>query len=167
MGKIMSFSEQFDEAEEKKLKEFESQIITRSLLYYLADGQHPQYSNSSGPGNFGHGQNNKLLMGEDPRLPEMPEKPTFMDFLKHRFTIGGQQHLLQSARLARINGLPEKLVFACLMHDIAICGFIRSDHGYWGAQMIEPYVDEEVSWAVKMHQCLRFFPAPLNLDLGW
>ena len=162
MGKIMSFSEQFDEAEEKKLKEFESQIITRSLLYYLADGQHPQYSNSSGPGNFGHGQNNKLLMGEDPRLPEMPEKPTFMDFLKHRFTIGGQQHLLQSARLARINGLPEKLVFACLMHDIAICGFIRSDHGYWGAQMIEPYVDEEVSWAVKMHQCLRFFPDPLN-----
>ena len=98
MGKIMSFSEQFDEAEEKKLKDFESQIITRSLLYYLADGQHPQYSNSSGPGNFGHGQNNKLLMGEDPRLPEMPEKPTFMDFLKHRFTIGGQQHLLQSAR---------------------------------------------------------------------
>ena len=36
--------------------------------------------------------------------------------------------------------------------------FIRCDHGYWGAQMIEPYVDEEVSWAVRMHQALRFFP---------
>ena len=24
--------------------------------------------------------------------------------------------------------------------------------------MIEPYVDEEVSWAVKTHQALRFFP---------
>ena len=44
------------------------------------------------------------------------------------------------------------------MHDIAICGFIRSDHGYWGAQMIAPYVDEEVSWAIRMHQSLRFFP---------
>ena len=36
--------------------------------------------------------------------------------------------------------------------------FIRCDHGYWGAQMIEPYVDEEVSWAVRTHQALRFFP---------
>jgi hypothetical protein len=36
--------------------------------------------------------------------------------------------------------------------------FIRCDHGYWGAQMIEPYVDEEVSWAVRAHQALRFFP---------
>ena len=24
--------------------------------------------------------------------------------------------------------------------------------------MIEPYVDEEVSWAVRMHQALRFYP---------
>ena len=158
----MSLSEQLDKAEEKKLRDFGSQIVTKSLLYYLADGQQPQYSNSSGPGNFGHGKKNKLLMGEDPRLPEMPKSPTFMDFLRHRFTIGGQQHLLQSARLAKINGLPEKMVFACLMHDIAICGFIRSDHGYWGAQMLEPYVDEEVSWAIKMHQCVRFFPDPSN-----
>jgi len=26
--------------------------------------------------------------------------------------------------------------------------------------MIEPYVDEEVSWAVRSHQALRFFPDP-------
>ena len=26
--------------------------------------------------------------------------------------------------------------------------------------MIEPYVDEEVSWAVRYHQALRFFPDP-------
>ena len=24
--------------------------------------------------------------------------------------------------------------------------------------MLDPYVDEEVSWSIKMHQCLRFFP---------
>ena len=52
----------------------------------------------------------------------------------------------------------EEMVMACLLHDIAVTGFIRSDHGYWGAQLIEPYVDEEVSWAIRMHQCLRFFP---------
>ena len=51
-------------------------------------------------------------------------------------------------------------MLACLLHDIGVASFIRCDHGYWGAQMIEPYVDEEVSWAVRMHQALRFFPDP-------
>ena len=37
-------------------------------------------------------------------------------------------------------------------------GFIRADHGYWGAQLVEPYVDEEVAWAIRVHQALRFFP---------
>jgi hypothetical protein len=27
-----------------------------------------------------------------------------------------------------------------------------------GAQLVEPYVDEEISWAIKAHQALRFFP---------
>ena len=49
-------------------------------------------------------------------------------------------------------------MLACLLHDIGVASFIRADHGYWGAQLIEPYVDEEVSWAIKVHQALRFFP---------
>ena len=32
-------------------------------------------------------------------------------------------------------------MLACLLHDIGVAGFIRCDHGYWGAQLIEPYVD--------------------------
>src|SRR5918995_14809 len=36
-------------------------------------------------------------------------------------------------------------------------GFIRSDHGYWGEQLVKPYVDEEVSWAIRAHQVLRFY----------
>ena len=51
----MTLSEKLDEYEEQKLKEFESKIVTKSLLYYLAEGEHPVYSNSSGPGNFVHG----------------------------------------------------------------------------------------------------------------
>ena len=95
-------------------------------------------------------------MGHDPRLPRMPEKPTLFDFFKYRF--GPANHLLQSARLAQKNGVSEKIVLACLLHDIAITGFIRGDHGYWAAQLVEPYVDEEVSWAIRYHQVLRFYP---------
>jgi hypothetical protein len=96
------------------------------------------------------------MMGHDPRLPKMPDRPTLFDFFRYRF--GPSMHLLQSARLATKNGVSEKIVLACLLHDIAIAGFIRSDHGYWSAQLLEPYVDEEVAWAIRYHQALRFFP---------
>src|SRR2546421_9154438 len=95
------------------------------------------------------------LMAADPRLPRMPEKPTIHDFFKYRFAPAN--HMLQSARLAQKNGASEKVVLACLLHDIAIAGFIRSDHGYWAAQLLEPYVDPEVCWAIRYHQALRFF----------
>ena len=67
---------------------------------------------------------------------------------------------MQSARLAHKAGAPEKIVLACLLHDIAIAGFIRGDHGYWAAQLVEPYVDVEVSWAIRHHQALRLFADP-------
>src|ERR1700761_5124584 len=54
--------------------------------------------------------------------------------------------------------MPEKMVLACLLHDIAVVGFIRGDHGYWGAQLVEPYLDEESVWAIRAHQVLRFYP---------
>lgn len=46
---------------------------------------------------------------------------------------------------------------ACLLHDISIGALLRTDHGYWSAQLIAPYVSEEVAWAVKYHQALRYF----------
>ena len=97
-------------------------------------------------------------MGDDPRLPKMPDKPTMLDFFELRFRQGGIQHLLQSANLAKKNGHPEKIITACLLHDIGVVGFIQADHGYWGAQLVEPYVDEEISWAIRTHQALRFYP---------
>jgi hypothetical protein len=87
-----------------------------------------------------------FLMGTDPRLPKMPDRPTLVDFFKLRFAPA--DHLLQSARLALNNGLDETVVMACLVHDISVYSLIRTDHGYWCAQMIKPYVDEEVSWAI-------------------
>jgi hypothetical protein len=97
-----------------------------------------------------------ILMGDDPRLAAMPAKPTLLDFFRNRFD--PIDHLLQSARLAKLAGHSEKIVLACLLHDIAVVGFIRGDHGYWGYNLIAPYVDEEIAWAVKVHQALRFFP---------
>src|SRR5262249_30322329 len=128
-------------------------IATKRVLFNLGDGK---VEMESGPALQKKYPGKYMLMGADPRLPQMPDKPTLVDFFKHRFATTA--HLLQSARHALKNGESEKVVLACLLHDIGVAGFIRADHGYWGAQMIEPYVDEEVSWAVRMHQALRFFP---------
>lgn len=101
-----------------------------------------------------------FMMGDNPALPRMPEKPRLLDFFRHRFNDITIRHLLTSAERAMSDGLDEKLVLAVLLHDISNGCLIRSDHGYWGAQMIAPYVDEEIAWAVKYHQCLRYFADP-------
>ena len=103
-----------------------------------------------------------MMSGDNPALPKMPEKPTLLDFFRHRFDGFTVNHLLQSARRARQNGCDEKIVMACLLHDISVAGLIRVDHGYWAAQMIGPYVDPQIAWGVEKHQALRFFADPEN-----
>ena len=51
----------------------------------------------------------------------------------------------------------EKENNASQQHDNTNGSQNRADHGYWGAQMIAPYVSEEVAWAVQKHQALRYF----------
>src|SRR5260370_36600554 len=70
-----------------------------------------------------------MLMRDDPRLPQIPAKPTLLDFFHLRFRQGGVQHLLQSANLAKKNGLSEKLITACLLHAIGVVAFIQGDTG--------------------------------------
>jgi HD domain len=103
------------------------------------------------------GPDTVFMMGDNPLLPKMPDKPQLLDFFRLRFTQFSRNHLLQSAKLALQAGLDEKVVLACLLHDIANGGLIRADHGYWGAQLVEPYVSEEISWSIRQHQALRFF----------
>ena len=149
-AQAMTLSERADELEEHMMHELEH-IVIKSALFNLADGEVTDDTASTlarNPGKY-------LLMKEDPRLPKMPAKPTLIDYFKCRFA--STSHLLQSAAHAKTAGQSEKVIMACLLHDIAVASFIRCDHGYWGAQMIEPYVDEEVSWAVRAHQALRFF----------
>lgn len=98
-----------------------------------------------------------FMMGQNPDLPVMPERPKLLDFFHYRFNDIAYMHLIQSAKLALDDGQDEKVVVACLLHDIANGALLRSDHGYWGAQMIAPYVSEEIAWAVRYHQALRYF----------
>jgi hypothetical protein len=141
------------EAHEKRMSRELDRMVIKSVIYQSGDIDPTIVRKPPSPeerrGRF-------FLMEEDPRLQKMPAKPTLIDFFKCRF--GPSAHLLQSARLAIKNGLDEKTVLACLLHDIAVFGLIRADHGYWGAQLVEPYVDEEISWAIRAHQALRFYP---------
>ncbi len=101
-----------------------------------------------------------FMMGDNPALPPMPERPTLADFFRLRLEPFTARHMLHSARRARDLGLDETVVLACLLHDISVGGLLRSHHGHWGAQLVEPYVSEEAAWAIRQHEILRFFPDP-------
>jgi hypothetical protein len=127
-----TLTERADALEEKMSRELDYLVI-KSRLYSMADGDLSPAPNAGAL--MAKNPNARVLMGDDPRLPPMPGKPTLIDFFKYRF--GPAAHLLQSARHAVNAGLPDKMVLACLLHDISTIGFIRGDHGYWGA-MIRP-----------------------------
>jgi len=92
----------------------------------------------------------------NPELDPLPEKPTLVDFFKHRFG-GFGLHGLRSAQHALDSGQDEIHVMAALLHDTVQC-IVRADHGYWGADFVAPYVDERIAWGIRYHQALRFFP---------
>ena len=89
------------------------------------------------------------------KLEPMPPKPTLLDFFKLRFAPAN--NVLQSATRALKTGMTEETVLACLLHDVVL-NMIKPDHGWWGAQLIEPYVSEKISWGIRHHQALRFYP---------
>jgi hypothetical protein len=98
--------------------------------------------------------------GNVKRLAPLPERPTLMDFFKLRF-MATSNHVLQSANRAMKNGMSEEIVLACLLHDV-VQELIKVDHGWWGAQLFEPYVPEQTAFAIRYHQALRFYADPAN-----
>jgi hypothetical protein len=99
-------------------------------------------------------------------LPSLSRKPTLAEILTRRLhvpkfglPIGAARHGVQCAMLAMRAGVDEETILACLLHDIGL-GVARPDHGWWGAQLVEPYVSERVSWAIRYHQALRFYADP-------
>ena len=99
----------------------------------------------------------------EPTTP-MPARPTLADIFNLRLNtpkfglpIAAAPHCIQSAQNAVKAGMDEETVLACLLHDIGLA-VVRPDHGWWGAQLVEPYVPEKVSWGIRYHQALRYFP---------
>jgi hypothetical protein len=91
------------------------------------------------------------------RLQPMPPKPTLKDFFELRFAPAN--HVLQSATRALKTGMSEEVILACLLHD-CVLSLIKPDHGWWGAQLFEPYIPEKSAFAIRYHQTLRFYPDP-------
>lgn len=132
--------------EHSMMVELDRKVVKSALFWYGEEKPEQPV-----PGDGVH-----FMQGPDPRLPVMPEKPTLTDFFARRFT--GINHVLQSAALAQKAGHDEETILACLLHDISIAGYLRIDHGYYGAQLVAPYVSERVSWGIRYHQALRFYP---------
>ena len=93
--------------------------------------------------------------GNVKRLAPMPAKPTLIDYFSLRFTQTAN-HCLQSANHAMKNGMSEEVILGCLLHD-TVQELIKVDHGWWSAQMYEPYVSPKVTFAIRYHQALRFY----------
>ena len=60
-----------------------------------------------------------VMMGDNPELPKMPERPTLADFFRLRIFRKDVQHMLQSARIARENGMDEKVIMAALVQALS------------------------------------------------
>src|SRR5690606_6644759 len=99
---------------------------------------------------------NSQAGGKLPLLPPMPAKPTLVDFFALRFD-RTRNHCFQAATLAMQHGADEPTILACRLHD-TLQELMRSDHGYWGAQLYEHHVPERTAFAIKYHQALRFYP---------
>jgi len=95
------------------------------------------------------------VRGNVRRLEPLPPNPTLLDFFKYRFAPAN--HVLQSATRALKTGMTEEIILACLLHDV-VQNMIKPDHGWWGAQLFEPYVSPKTTFAIRYHQTLRFYP---------
>ena len=98
---------------------------------------------------------NREVNGKVSLLPKMPAQPTLVDFFALRFDIE-REHCLQSANVALQRGADEEVILACLLHD-TVQELIRTEHGWWGAQLYAPYVSERIAFAIRYHQALRFY----------
>src|SRR5260370_13191412 len=108
MNDAMTLSQRADALEEKMSRELDY-VVIKSRLYSMAEGDMSPAPNAGAL--MTKNPNARVLMGDDPRLPPLPEKPTLIDFFKYRF--GPAAHLLQSATHAFNADFPEKMLLSC------------------------------------------------------
>jgi hypothetical protein len=153
MNDTPTMSQRADALEEQMSRELDY-IVVKSRLYSMAEGDMGPAVNANAI--MAKNPNARVLMGDDPRLPAMPEKPTLMDFFKYRF--GPAAHLLQSAKHAMNAGLSDKMVLASLLHDISTIGFIRGDHGYWALNSSSLMSMRKLHGPFALIRCCGFIP---------
>jgi hypothetical protein len=140
--------------------EAKADALEEFMLQQLVDGRVPRVSDieariETRPYRRGVGNLFFSAGGNVKRLPPMPARPTLADFFRLRFAVTSN-HVLQSAYLAVKNNVPEEIVLACLLHDVSQ-ELIKVDHGWWSAQLFEPYVPDQTTFAIRYHQALRFY----------
>ena len=113
--------------------------------------------------NYRRGTGNVFVntRGNVKKLAPMPKNPTLQDFFRLRFAPAN--HVLQSATRALKTGMSEEIILACLLHDCAQA-LMKADHGWWGAQLFEPYIPEKSTFGIRYHQALRFYA---DADAGY
>ena len=104
MNDTMTLHQQRADALEQQMSDELDYIVIKSRLYSLAEADMSPAPNAGAL--MAKNPKARVLMGDDPRLPAMPEKPTLVDFFRYRF--GPATHVLQSARHAVNAGLPER-----------------------------------------------------------
>src|SRR5258708_11984392 len=107
----MSTLERAEAAERAMIEELDRNVM-KSVIY--TSGQRdPRLPVPRPPDNGKY-----YMMGHDPRLPRMPDRPTLFDFFTYRF--GPIHHVMHSARLAQKSGVREQIVLPVLLHDLPV-----------------------------------------------
>ena len=73
----MTLSERADELEEQMMNDLNERIATKSVLFNMGDGK---VEIEAGAALLAKNPGKYFLLGADPRLPKMPDKPTLLDF---------------------------------------------------------------------------------------
>ncbi len=156
-----------DEAQADALEEFMSARLNEAVAAQTAPAatQFPTAAEleaqiDTRPTRRGVGNLFVARTGNVKRLERMPAQPRLVDFFTMRFN-NTSNHCLQSATKALRSGVSEDVVMACLLHDV-VQEIIKTDHGWWGAQLFEPYISEKAAFAIRYHQALRFYADPAN-----
>jgi len=97
----------------------------------------------------------KIGAAHVPLQQQCPE--TILNMLKQLegitagFGVSQLHHVLQTASMAQRAGASEEMVLGALCHDI---GKVISvpNHGQIAAEILKPYVNEEVYWIIRTHQ---------------
>ena len=96
---------------------------------------------------------------------QIMESLTRLEAIEVGFGANQLQHSLMAGTLARRSGAPDEEVVAALCHDIGKL-FSIPNHGPIAAEMLKPYVSEDVYQAVYWHQAFqgRYYFEHLGLD---